>query len=137
MVPRDQPGVVGTAARLPSRPGSQNEMPLSSAREISGEHARAAVAATKLIHRIFDSIRAIANLHVALATRAGISAAHVRTVGLRILTQTIRPLIEPFHTVGHKQRWKSVAIWSQLREFSPRERHAANVWFRQFHGCCV
>src|SRR5258707_11775828 len=45
-------------------------MPLSSARESSDEHARAAVAATKPIHRIFVSIRAIANLHAAFATRA-------------------------------------------------------------------
>src|SRR6266852_3874848 len=39
----DQPGVVGTAARLPSNPGSQNEMPLSSACEVAGQSMSAAV----------------------------------------------------------------------------------------------
>jgi hypothetical protein len=64
--------------RLPYNPGSQNEIPLSSAWEISGEHARAAVAATKPIDRNLDSIRAIANLHAAFATRAVIKAARER-----------------------------------------------------------
>src|SRR6266550_8743753 len=69
MVPRDQPGVVGVAARLPSRPGSQNEIPLSSAREISGQRTSAAAAAKQPIRRIFDSTDAIAHLQTVLQWR--------------------------------------------------------------------
>src|SRR3981081_240753 len=57
------------------------------------------------------------------------SRRHAReTVALRILTKTICPVVEPFQTVGHRRRWKSVANWSQLRKFSHGERDAANVW---------
>jgi hypothetical protein len=49
-------------------------------------------------------------------------------VALRTLTKTICLVVEPFQTVGHKRRWKSVANWSQLGNFSHGERHAANVW---------
>ena len=44
MAPSDQPGVAGTAARLPNWPGTQNETPLSSALEICGESVRVATA---------------------------------------------------------------------------------------------
>jgi len=46
--------VVGVAARLPSCPGSQNEIPLSSARAISGEASSATAAAARPNRPIFD-----------------------------------------------------------------------------------
>ena len=44
----DQPGVCGAAARLLTCPGSQNETPLSSARETSGESASSAASTQTL-----------------------------------------------------------------------------------------
>jgi hypothetical protein len=45
-------------------------MPLSSARETSGQSRRAAAVAAQPIRRILDSIDAIANLHAVFAVAA-------------------------------------------------------------------
>lgn len=66
-------GTCGAAAMLAYCPGSQNETPPSSAREVPGASSSNAAVAAKPIRPRFDSIRRIAGLHAAFARRAAIA----------------------------------------------------------------
>src|SRR4051812_12720263 len=96
MVATDQPGVVGVAERLPYNPDSQNEMPLSSAREISGKQISAAAVAAHPMRRMLVVV--IANLRAVLAF-AALQDTTLRHADSALLT-----------VVGHKVRRKSVAV---------------------------
>ena len=66
----DQPGVCGTATRLPWVPRTQNDAPPWSACETSGQSRRAAAVTAPPVFRIFDSTGPIANLCAYLQSAA-------------------------------------------------------------------